>query len=76
MAPLEVESVLQVLPNGPLRLLCSLVMLPHFLIAFIIFANPLNQQIEEMLDVPFGMLKFILHNNISLKYSKLNEQSK
>ena len=55
MTSMEVESVLQVLPDGPLHLMCSAVMVPHFLISIIICANPFNQQIEGLLDIPLGM---------------------
>ena len=55
MTALHVESLIQVLPDGLIRLLCSMAMVSHFVVAIVIFANPLNQQVEELLDVPIGL---------------------
>ncbi|XP_072043117.1 uncharacterized protein [Amphiura filiformis] len=54
MTSLQVESLMQVLPDGLIRLLCSMAMMPHFIVAIVVFANPLNQQMEELLDIPIG----------------------
>lgn len=54
MTPVDVESILQVLPVGLIRLMCCIAMLPHFLVAMMVFANPLNQQVEELFNIPIG----------------------